>query len=130
MRMVRPLKRDLRLRIATALATICIAIVGALGITLYTASREMEQTLVEQIVSEELDFLVERGRPAAPSGPNLQYYVVRSPADYNRIPRELRGLTPGRHDIRSASEELKVAVRDAGAARYIVAYDAGPHELR
>src|SRR3954471_8659849 len=113
MRMVRPLKRDLRLRIATALATICIAVVGALGVTLYTASREMEQTLVDQIVSEELDFLVERGRPILPSGPNLQYYVLRTPADYERIPANLRKLDAGRHDVGSGGEELKVAVRDS-----------------
>src|SRR4051812_49136029 len=129
-RMVRPRKPDLRLRIAAALATISIAVVGALGFTLYTASREMEQTLVDQIVSEELDFLVERGRPVLPSGPTLQYYVLRPPADYDRIPANLRKLEAGRHDVGSGGEKLKVAVRDSGDARYIVAYDAGPHELR
>ena len=51
---------DLRLRIAIALSTVCITVVGALGVMLYTASEDMEVGLVEQLVGEELDFLVDR----------------------------------------------------------------------
>jgi signal transduction histidine kinase len=127
-------KLDLRRRIAVVLATVCIAVVGALGITFYMASEDMEEALVEQIVSEELDSLVHRGNtstsPANASGPNLQYYVVRTPADREKIAPNLRDLGPGRHQIGTGSDELKVAVRDVDGTRYIVAYDAGPHELR
>ncbi|MCU1376810.1 MAG: sensor histidine kinase [Actinomycetia bacterium] len=127
-------KLDLRLRIAVVLAAVCIAAVGVLGIALYMASEDMEEVLVEQIVSEEMDFLTQRGRtsalPAAPSGPNLQYYVLRTPADYQNIGSALRKLGPGRHSIGAGSDELKVAVRDVAGTRYIVAYNSGPHEVR
>ena len=73
-------KLDLRLRIAIALATVCIAVVGALGITLHAASEEMEWALVDQLVKEELDFLVDRASRAdgyvPAGGPNLESYVA------------------------------------------------------
>jgi signal transduction histidine kinase len=116
------------------LATVCIAVVGALGITFYIASEEMEEALVEQIVSEEIDSLTKRGStsptPASPSGPNVQYYVLHTPQDRENIPSPLRELGPGQHVIGAGSDELKVAVRDVDGVRYIVAYDSGSHELR
>lgn len=128
------LRLSLRLRIAVVLATVSITIVGALGITLYTASEEMEDALVEQLVDEELDSLVARSRAASPriasSGPNLQYHVLRSLNEYKNLPPALRGLGPGHHRVGRGADEMHVAVRDLDGTRYLVAYDAGPHEVR
>jgi signal transduction histidine kinase len=124
---------DLRLRIAIALATVCIAIVGALGFTLYLASEDMEEALVEQLVTEELDSLIERARNTAhapPSGPNIQYYVLRTPEELENLPPALRTLAPGHHEVGSGEDEKHVAVRDIAGTRYMVAYDAGAHEVR
>ncbi|HEX2830548.1 MAG TPA: HAMP domain-containing sensor histidine kinase [Burkholderiales bacterium] len=125
---------DLRLRIAAVLATVCIAVVGALGVTLYMASEDMEEGLVAQIVGEEIDSLIERTTtlhaPPPPHGPNLQYYVLRRPADYEHIAPALRSLPPGQHIIGENSNERFVAVRELDGVRYIVSYDAAPHELR
>ena len=124
---------DLRLRIAAALATVCIAVVGALGLTLYKASRDMEASFIEQLATEELDSLVERTRDsghAPPSGPNIQYYVVISPEQLDTLPDSLRTLAPGHHQIGKGAEEKHVAVRDVGGRRYVVVYDAGAHEVR
>src|SRR5690349_9418049 len=124
---------DLRHRIAAVVASVCIALVGGLGLTLYMASEEMETALVEQLVSEEMDFLVKRGQlgdvPVATEGPNLHYYVLRRPDDYRGLNPALRGLGPGQHNIGHGAEELHVAVRDAAGVRYIVTYDAGAHEV-
>ena len=128
-----PLKLDLRLRIAVVLATVCIAVVGGLGITLYMASEEMEEGLVEQLVSEEMESLIERARTGTSlpaGGPNLQYYVLRTPADYQKIGPKLRELGPGRHEIGTGADEQHIAVRDVDGVRYMVAYDAGAHEMR
>jgi signal transduction histidine kinase len=124
---------DLRLRIAAALATVCIAVVGALGLTLYKASSDMEVSFIEQLVTEELDSLVERARDsghAPPSGPNIQYYVVTLPEQLEKLPPALRTLAPGHHQIGKGAEEKHVAVRDVGTRRYLVVYDAGAHEVR
>ena len=128
------LRPELRLRVALAFALACIAVVGALGATLYSASDEMEETLVDQIVSEEVNYLIEHHRsnpdyqPA--TGLNLQYYVVRTPDEAARLPRDVRELPPGNHEIGSGRNERHVAVRRSGDARFIVVYDVGPHEER
>lgn len=131
---MRRLKLDLRLRIAVVIAAVCIAIVGALGITLYMASEEMEKALVEEIAVEELESLIARsaipGAPLVANGPNLQYHVLRSPQDYEKLPTELQRLGPGHHEVSHNGEDSHVAVRDINGTRYLVAYDAAPHEAR
>lgn len=125
---------SLRLRVAAAVAITCIAVVTALSLTIYTASEDLEETLVEQIVSEEMDFLVQHHREnpsiVRESGPNLQFYVARSDAELARMPATLRSLPAGSHEIGTGIAEQHVAVRDIDGTRFIVAYDAGPHETR
>jgi signal transduction histidine kinase len=127
-------KLDLRLRIAAVVATVCIALVGGLGLMLHTASKEMESALVEQLVSEELESLVERARVVESQvevgGPNFHYYVVAWPGERAKLPALVRDLGPGHHDVGSGLQEMHVAIRDGGAKRYVVTYDAGPHEAR
>lgn len=125
---------NLRTRVAATVAIACIAVVAALAITLYAASEDLEEGLVDQIVSEEMDFLIQHHREnpsiARESGPNLQYYVVRTPSDLEKIPEKLRKLQAGMHEIGYDIEEQHVAVRIVDGIRFIVVYDAGPHELR
>ncbi|MBY0268840.1 MAG: HAMP domain-containing histidine kinase [Burkholderiales bacterium] len=125
---------DLRTRVAATVAIACIAVVAALAITLNSASEDLEESLVDQIVSEEMDFLVRHYREfpslVRDPGPNLQYYVVRGPEDLAGIPEKLRGLPAGMHEVDHDIEEQHVAVRIVDGIRFIVAYDAGPHELR
>jgi signal transduction histidine kinase len=124
----------LRLRIALAFAAVCIVVVGALGVTLYTAADDMEEALVDQIVSEEVDHLVQRYRSAPDyrpaAGPNFAYHIVRTAEDAAQLPREVGGLPPGNHEIRVGPDERHVAVRHIDGVRFIVIYDVGPHEAR
>jgi signal transduction histidine kinase len=132
--MSQALRLGLRLRIALAFAAVCIAVVGALGVTLYTTADDMEEALVDQIVSEEVDHLIQRYRenpdyrPAA--GPNFAYHIVRTAEDAAQLPREVGGLPPGNHEIRDGPDERHVAVRHIDGVRFIVIYDVGPHEAR
>lgn len=125
---------NLRLRIAVSFAAVCIAVVSALGITLYTAADDMEEALVDQIVGEEVNSLIEQHRsnptyrPAA--GRNFAYYVVRSAEEAAQLPAELSRLAPGNHEVWVSGEERHVAVREAEGLRYFVVYDVGPHEVR
>jgi len=127
-------KPALRFRIAAAFAIVCISVVGAFGITLYTASEELEDGLVQQLVAEELAFLVERhraGRSEPPvQGSHLQYYIAEGAAAKAALPAALRVLGPGHHDVGWGEAERHVAVQDDGDTRYAVAYDPGAHEVR
>jgi signal transduction histidine kinase len=125
---------DLRLRIALALAAICIAVVGALGFTLYMASEELEDELVKQLVNEELRELIDRSATVRgyvrASGANFDFYVAGIPDDLHQLPPLLMPLGPGYHEVGTGDEERHVGVRDVQGRRYMVSYDAGPHELR
>lgn len=126
---------DLRVRVAAAVAITCIAIVTALSVTVYTASEELEETLVEQIVSEEMVYLVRHhldnpNMVVREPGPNLQYYVVHNKADLARVPVAMRSLPIGHHEVGIGINEQHVAVREVDGTHFIVAYDAGPHEMR
>lgn len=125
---------NLRLRIALAFALVCIAAVGTLGVTFYTASRDMESAVVEQILSEEIDFLIERHRNRPdylPSkGANLEYFIVRTAEDAVQLPRGLRELTPGKHAVIIDRVNHHVAVRHVDDTHFFVVYEVGQHEER
>jgi len=124
----------LRLRIALTLALVCLLVVGALGIALYTASENLEDVLVNQLIDNEMDYLVERHRQDPGYVPQLtasfRSYIVRGPEDRERVPAHLRGLSVGRHEVFVGEEEFEVMVREANGARYYVAYEVGLFEQR
>lgn len=125
---------SLRARIAVAVAMVCISVVSITAFFLFKASERMEESLVEQIVDEEVTYLVQHylanpGIVREP-GPNIQYYVVRHAADLRRVPEALRDLPVGNHEIGTGAAEQHVAVRRVSDTRFIVAYDAGQHEIR
>jgi len=124
---------DLRLRIAAVLATVCIAVVGGLCVALYLYSEEMQEAVEVQLVNDELESLIRRTAQETPPpsrGPNLQYYVLSAPADAEALPPALRELGPGHHQVGRGADEKRVAVHDQDGVRYIVVYNAGPHEAR
>lgn len=126
---------SLRVRVAVAVAITCITIMIGLGLTLHTASEKLEHSLVNQIVNEEMVFLVRHhlenpNMTISAPGPNLEYFIVRSKNDMARVPAGFRDLPIGHHEVMVDNEELHVAVREVDGTRFIVAYDAGPHEIR
>jgi signal transduction histidine kinase len=128
------IRLGLRPRIALALAAACLLVVGALGVTLYTASEELEDGLISQIIEEEMSYLAARhGKDPSyqPEGSsNLQSYVVRDGAGRERLPEFLRDVEPGRHEFLIGANEFHVLVQDGPAARYYVAYEVGLHAQR
>lgn len=127
-------KLGLRLRVALALALACIVVIGALGFTLYKASEDLEQALVDQLMADEMDDLIDRHRdnPGFVPQPtaNFQRYIVRGREDIERLPAELPGLGAGRHELTVGKEGVDVLVRDAKGGRYFVIYEMGLYEQR
>ena len=128
------IRPGLRLKVAAVFAAACITVVGAVGAVLYTASERLEDALVNQIVTEELDALIARHRSdptlPQPAGPNFAYYVVRGPSDEARLPQPLRTLAEGHHEVGRGPDERHVRVRRVGDTTFMVAYDEGPHQQR
>jgi signal transduction histidine kinase len=124
----------LRLRVALALALTCLLVVGALGFALYMASEDMEESLIDQLVADEMEYLVKRHRQdphyAPQQSSNLQAYIVRSAQEQARLPDHLRSLRPGQHELFVGVDEFHVLVREQDGIRYYVAYEVGLHEQR
>lgn len=123
-----------RWRIALGLALFCIAIVGLYSFTIYRVVEGQEETLIDEIISEELDHLITQyGHdpyfvPAQSS--NLYGYIVRDEVDRRALPPYLRDLADGGHEILVDGRELHVLARTMGDTRFYTAYDVSAHEER
>ncbi len=124
----------LRVRVALAFTVAFTLMTCALGFALFTAFEEMEDTLVERLMNDEVSFIVERLRenPRLPAStnPHLNAYVVRTPADVNALPQYLRKLGVGQHEIFDQGNQFHVTVRDVNGGRLYVAYDVSLFQQR
>lgn len=127
---------DLRLRITVAISVVCLGIIFSLGVMLYMASERMEFALVEQLVEEELDFLIERyeSNPGylPETAHNVQYYAVPYQDRQTLLPSYLRELEAGHYEIDVGGEqgERDAVVRQVNNLLFAVVYDIGPYEER
>lgn len=116
------------------LALACLFVIGAFGFTLYTASEEMEEALIDQIINEEMDFLVSRYHQNAAYAPqsssNLHGYITGSKEERAVLPEQLRELAPGRHEMIVNNVERHALVRDVAGKRFYVEYEVDLHEAR
>lgn len=124
----------LRWRVALAFTVAFTLMMCALGFTLFTAFEDMEDTLVERLMNDEVNFMVgrlrENPRLVAPANPHLKAYVVRTPADEPALPDNLRHLGIGQHEVYENGREIHVAVRDVAGGRLYVAYDVSLFQQR
>ncbi len=124
----------LRTRVAHALATFCIVMVGSLGISLYFVSDDIEETHVEQVINLEMDHQVKLYRKHADSvpqiGSSLESYVISDVDDEFQMPTYLRGLNPGLHEVYYNFQDIRVLVRREYDVKFVVAYQTVLHEQR
>jgi signal transduction histidine kinase len=128
------IKPGLRLRVGLTLALACLLVVGALGFTLYMVSEDLEEGLIDQIISEEMDYLIARHKQNAAyvpqSSSNLHGYIVRDAQERARLPAHLRELPLGQHELFVNKEEHHILIREEAGIRYYVGYEVGLHEER
>lgn len=128
------IERGIRLRVAIALATFCIFIVGALSIILYIASDNIEEDHIEQVVRMEMDHLVHRYRKhsdfISQIGSHLKSYVIRNMDDELQIPAYFRGLNSDYHRIYYGFEDIHVLVKTIDGVKFLVAYRITLHKQR
>lgn len=127
---------NLKLRITAAISIVCIAIIATLGGAFYMASERLELALVEQLVGEELDFLIKRYQAdptyAPEPGPNVEYFIVTPDTTQSEYPEYLNNLERGHHeiDIGENRGERDVMIRESSGIRFIVVYNIGLYEQR
>ncbi|HSO06933.1 MAG TPA: HAMP domain-containing sensor histidine kinase [Pelomicrobium sp.] len=128
------IKWGLRARVALTIAVFSLLLVTAQTATVIVLTEQQEDEVVTQILDAQLrplqDELRSGATPRLPFSENLQSYLIRTPAELDRLPAELRGLPVGTTEFEHNGKELHVEVRQEGDARLILVYDATPHEQR
>lgn len=128
------IEQGLRLRVALALATFCIFITAALGLSLYFASDDIEEAHIAQVIQIEMDHLIHLHRQHADFAPqigsNLQSYVIRNLDQELRMPGYLRGLNNNYHRINYNFRDIRVSVRHVNDLKFLVAYETTLHQQR
>lgn len=129
-----PSENSLRYRVAVALTTFSVFIVGTLCIILYFVSDNIEEEHIEQVIEMEMDHLVQRYQKhsdfISQVGLHLKSYVIHHIDDELQIPAYLRGLSAGYHRIYYGPEDFHVLVRAGKEVKFLVAYRIALHQQR
>ena len=151
-------RRSLRLKLALSFALAGLVLVLIHAIAIQRLNRQQEAQLIDQIVSDEMEALLEQyerqGRLDGPPYRALQRYqvrpdtealslrkwfraswlvqgfVARNEAERDQLPDELRRLVPGFHDVGQGADRYRVEVREIGSIAFIVAYSVSLHDER
>ncbi len=151
-------RRSLRLKLALSFALAGLVLVLIHAIAIQRLNRQQEAQLIDQIVSDEMEALLEQyerqGRLDGPPYRALQRYqvrpdtealslrkwfraswlvqgfVARDEAERAQLPDELRRLAPGFHDVGEGADRYRVEVREIGSIAFIVAYSVSLHDER
>ena len=151
-------RRSLRLKFASTFAAAGLVLVLTHAFALHQMNRHQEAQLIDQIVSDEMEELLQHyertGMVDGPPYGRLQRfevkpdtealslrkwfrkswlvngYIAREPAQRRLLPDELRDLPPGFHDVGSGDNLFRTEVREIGEARFYVAYSVSLHQER
>lgn len=155
-----PARHSLRLKFAATFALAGLVLVLLHAAIIHQLNRHQEAQLVDQIVSDEMeDLLQQYERSFAFDGPPyrklqryevkpdtdalslrkwfraswlIHGYIARDPRERRELPDELRGLPPGFHDVYSGADKdlYRVEVREIGHSRFYLAYSVTLHQER
>lgn len=129
-----PIDRSLRYRVAAALTTFSVFIVGTLCIILYFVSDNIEEAHIEQVIEMEMDHLVQRYQKHSDFifqvGSHLKSYVIHEVDDELQIPSYLRGFNTGYHRVLYGTEDFHVLVQVIDDVKFLVAYRIELHKQR
>lgn len=120
-------KHSLRHRVVLSFALFGGAVSLLLAVGLYMAILDIEKRLIDEALSAELEDYVARlhrnPQSLPPATATIRGYVEAADKGAAAIPQELRGLAPGRHQIRLHNESLHVMVAERDGKRFFFLYN-------
>lgn len=156
--MSRDLRHSLRLKFAFSFALAGVVLVLVHAIAIHQLNRVQESQLIDQIVSDEMEGLLQQferqGRMDGPPYRALHRYQVRPDTEVlslrkwfraswliqgfiafdaterSQLPEELRALAAGFHDVRRGDDLYRVEVREIGSISFYIAYSVSLHQER
>jgi signal transduction histidine kinase len=126
-------RRSLRKRVAITLAVFAGVVSLTLAVVIYLASHDLEERLIDETLTAELDDYVERRERNPQSLPErtatILAFVVAADG-YTAVPEVVARLEPGRYRLELEGIPYRAAVRAVGEQRYIVLYDTSALKRR
>lgn len=127
-------KLGFRTRTALTIAAFSLILLVAQSVVVVILTYEQEDTLVNQILDNQLRRLEEQLRlgqtPELPASEQFRGYLARTPAERAQVPADMRDLPPGTMEVVRDGRVLHFAVQRVGEATLYLVYDATPHEDR
>lgn len=127
-------ERSLRNRVAITLAVFSGAVSLALAAIVYLASHDLEERLIDDTLSAELDDYIARRHRNPHSLPErtatIRAFVVSADGGTSPVPDEVAGLTPGEHRLDLDGVPYRAAMRQVGDQRFVVLYDVSALKRR
>ena len=128
------LELTLQRRVAIGFSLFFVIVIVAFSTTVLWVSEYQEEQLIDHLVGQEMDYLVDQYRVypqvAPPKTQNLYGYIIDTDKVDTNLPRELRQLRAGAHEIFVDGVELHVAVREFSGSKFYLIYDVSQHEQR
>lgn len=119
-------RRSLRHRVAVTLAVFAGVVSLTLAVVIYLASHDLEERLIDETLTAELDDYVARRERNPQSLPErtatIRAFVVTAEGSA-AVPEEVAALEPGRDRLELDGIPYRAAARDVGGQRYVVLYD-------
>lgn len=156
--MSRDPRHSLRLKFAFSFALAGVMLVLIHAIVIHQLNRQQESQLIDQIVSDEMEGLLQQferqGRLDGPPYRALHRYQVRpdteelslrkwfraswliqgfvalNDEERSQLPEQLRELAAGFHDVQRGDDQYRVEVREIGNVSFYVAYSVSLHQER
>lgn len=118
---------SLRNRLTVALAVFGAAVSLTLAAIIYLASADLEERLIDDTLTAELDDYVERRQRNPLSLPErtatIRAYVVAEQGGDAQVPEQIRRLASGRHEMMLEGISYRAGVREVDDMRFVVLYD-------
>jgi signal transduction histidine kinase len=119
-------RRSLRNRVAVTLAVFAGVVSLILAVVIYLASHDLEERLIDETLTAELDDYVARRERNPQSLPErtatIRAFVVASDGNA-AVPAMVASLVPGQHRLVLEGIPYRAAARDVAGLRYVVLYD-------
>lgn len=119
-------RHRLRYRVAGALAAFGGAVSLIQAVAVYVASHNLEERLIDETLTAEMQDYVERRARNPRSVPEttatIRAYVMPAHGAAP-IPRQVRTLAPGRHQVTIDGTSFRAAVADHGGERFAILYN-------